>query len=114
MMDTSVAQQLWKDNDVEIHRLNNFSPQFNTEMERFMVTIKSPKTEMEEKQKRLIEVLKLYNAELKDRLDKVKGAYAKKEQECKTLVISNKDNQATWSRKEQEYEERIKVLNQKL
>lgn len=44
MMSTENSEQLWKDNDVEINKILTFSSQFNTVVERFFVTIRSPKT----------------------------------------------------------------------
>lgn len=39
-------------------------------VENFLVTIQNPRTQVEEKQRRVIEVLKRYNAEMKETLDK--------------------------------------------
>lgn len=60
-MDSEMREEIWKDNDVEIYRHSAFSAQYNSEVEKFMVTIRPTKTDTEDKQKKLIDVLKLYN-----------------------------------------------------
>lgn len=86
MLESESTEQIWKDNDVEINKILTFSSQFNTVVEKFFVTIRSPKTEVEEKQKKLIDVFKNYNGELKDALEKSKRITAKKDGEIKKLT----------------------------
>ena len=76
---------------MEINKILTSSSQPNTVVEKFFVTFRSPKTEVEEKQRKLIEVFKTYNTGLKDNLERCRRMLAKRDSEYEKLAAKLKE-----------------------